>query len=276
MIVDSREQHENPFRERLYQVIFEADTPAGKTFDVALLIAILLSVVVVMLETTNTFGAKNHNLLLAIEWILTVFFTIEYALRLYCVYKPVKYATSFFGIVDLLAILPTYLSLFIIGSQSLIVIRVLRLIRVFRIFKLANYMRQGRIIMIALRRSAPKLAVFILFVTLLVIIIGSVMYLVEGGVNEEFDSIPRSVYWAVVTLTTVGYGDISPHTDFGQFLAALVMMLGYSVIAVPTGIVSVELARKESNPHVNTACHACGKEGHEGDAHFCKFCGSHL
>ncbi|MDX1407454.1 MAG: ion transporter [Saprospiraceae bacterium] len=282
MIVDNKQKHDNPIRERLYDIIFEADTPAGKLFDVALLIAILLSVVVVMLETTNGVGARYHDLLLGIEWALTIFFTIEYFLRLYCVLKPWKYATSFFGIVDLLAILPTYLSIFLVGSQSLIVIRVLRLIRVFRIFKLANYMRQGRIIMLAMQRSAPKIAVFILFVMLMVVIIGSVMYLVEGGTNEQFDSIPRSVYWAIVTLTTVGYGDISPVTDLGQFLAALVMMLGYSVIAVPTGIVSFEFTKSAKGPsnddqsHVNRACHTCGKEGHEYDANFCKFCGAHL
>ncbi|MDX1476056.1 MAG: ion transporter [Saprospiraceae bacterium] len=282
MIVDNRQKHDNPIRERLYEIIFEADTPGGKMFDVALLIAIVVSVIVVMLETTNNFGARYHDLLLAIEWILTIFFTVEYLLRLYCVLRPWKYATSFFGIVDLLAILPTYLSIFLAGSQSLLVIRVLRLIRVFRIFKLANYMRQGRIIMLAMRRSAPKIAVFILFVTLMVVIIGSIMYLVEGGVNEQFDSIPRSIYWAIVTLTTVGYGDISPVTDFGQFLAALVMMLGYSVIAVPTGIVTVEFSKgpkaasSGDQSHVNRACHSCGKEGHEYDANFCKFCGAHL
>lgn len=278
MIVEPRERHQNPTREKLYRIIFEADTSAGKTFDVLLLIAILLSVVVVMLETTNNFGSQHYDLLRAIEWVLTAFFTIEYVLRLYCVLKPWKYAKSFYGIIDLLAILPTYLSLIVVGSQSLLVIRALRLLRVFRIFKLAKYMRQGRMIAVAMRRSAPKIAVFILFITLLVVIIGSIMYLVEGSVNEAFDSIPRSVYWAIVTLTTVGYGDISPVSDLGQFLAALVMMLGYSVIAVPTGIVTVEMARTgaPSQRHINHACHSCGKEGHEGDAVYCKYCGSHL
>lgn len=264
-------------RELIHEVIFEADTPAGKTFDVLLLIAILLSVLVVMLETTKSVADKIGHLLHIIEWVLTIFFTIEYFLRLYSVKKPLKYATSFFGIVDLLAIIPTYLSIFIVGAQSLIVIRVLRLLRIFRVFKLMNYMRQGQIIMIAMRNSAAKLAVFILFVLLLVTIFGSVIYLVEGGVNSGFDSIPRSIYWAIVTLTTVGYGDISPTTNVGQFIAACVMILGYSVIAVPTGIVAAELTKKEYNaPMSTTACRGCSTEGHKSDAEYCYNCGEHL
>ena len=264
-------------RELLHEIIFEADTPAGKAFDIALLIAILLSVIIVMLESSKSTSGNYGELFYTIEWILTIFFTIEYALRLYTVTKPLKYATSFYGIVDLLAILPTYLSLFIVGAQSLLVIRALRLLRVFRIFKLFNYMYQGRMIVLALRSSFTKIAVFILFVLLLVTIFGSVMYLIEGGVNEGFDSIPRSIYWAIVTLTTVGYGDISPTTSLGQFLAAIVMIMGYSVIAVPTGIVTAEFARRASDPiELTEACPGCGHEGHDRKADFCSRCGSKL
>ena len=264
-------------RDLIYEIIFEADTPAGKVFDIALLIAIVLSVIVVMLETTHNFASRYGDLLHLIEWVLTIFFTIEYILRLYVVTKPVKYATSFYGVVDLLAIVPTYLSIFFVGAQSLLVIRVLRLMRVFRVFKLMNYLHQGRIIVEALRASAPKVAVFILFVILLVTICGSVMYLVEGGSNPEFDSIPRAVYWAIVTLTTVGYGDISPHTSLGQFIAAFVMILGYSVIAVPTGIVSAEFIGMSGSKDIATeACRGCGAEGHSLSADYCFRCGEKL
>lgn len=262
-------------REHLHEIIFEADTPAGKTFDVALLAAILISVIVVMLESVDVYRTRYGQALYAIEWVLTGFFTIEYILRLYVVRKPMKYARSFYGVIDLLAILPTYLSIFIVGSQSLLVIRALRLLRIFRIFKLANYMRQGRQIALALRKSTPKILVFIFFVLLLVMIFGSMMYLLEGGVNEGYDSIPRSVYWAIVTLTTVGYGDISPITNAGQLLAAIIMILGYAVIAVPTGIVTVELSRAmRGEEKVSTqACLSCSREGHDADAEFCKYCG---
>ncbi len=265
-------------KDRIHEVIFEADTPAGKAFDVALLIAILLSVVVVMLETTPSVNEEIGGILHIVEWTLTIFFTIEYALRLYCVTKPVKYALSFFGIVDLLAILPTYISLLLTGAQALLVIRILRLLRVFRIFKLVNYMRQGRVILAAMRNSGPKIAVFVLFVLLLVTIFGSIMYLVEGGKNPGYDSIPRSIYWAIVTLTTVGYGDILPITSFGQFMAACIMILGYSIIAVPTGIVTAEMTKKMyvDRPVSTDACGACGGEGHSSGARYCHHCGEHL
>ena len=263
-------------KERLHQVIFEADTPAGRMFDVILLFAILLSVLVVMLETTNPFHDTHGRLLYTIEWILTIFFTIEYILRLYCVSKPIRYAKSFYGIIDLLAILPTYLSVFIVGAQSLLVIRALRLLRVFRVFKLVSYLGQGRQIVVALRRSAAKIALFSYFVLLMVTIMGSIMYVVEAGSNDQFDSVPRSIYWAIVTLTTVGYGDISPTTPLGQFIAAFVMILGYAVIAVPTGIVSAELVRIPKSEMNTVTCHACGNEGHSPDARFCKHCGDRL
>ncbi len=271
---DSKKFH--PLKEKIHEVIFEADTPEGRLFDIALLVAILLSVVAVMLETVPSFHDRHGQLLYILEWVFTFFFTIEYALRLYCVYNPVKYAKSFFGIIDLLAILPTYFSFFIVGAQSLLVIRILRLMRIFRIFKLGHFLAEGDQLMRALKASRAKITVFMLFVVLMVTIIGSVMYLIEGG-NEEsgFSSIPQSVYWAIVTLTTVGYGDITPQSDLGRFLSAVVMILGYAVLAVPTGIVSVELfkTKKRLNTQV---CRYCAAEGHDDNAVFCKYCGERL
>jgi voltage-gated potassium channel len=266
-------QRFSPLRERIHEIIFEADTRPGKIFDYTVFTAIFLSVIIVMLETVPVIRIRYGMMLYAAEWVLTIFFTLEYLLRLYCVYRPVKYATSFFGIVDLLAIVPTYLSIFFAGSQALLVIRALRLLRIFRVLKLGTYTRQGRTIIIALRRSVPKLVLFIMFVLLLVIIFGSIMYLIEGTYNPQFDSIPRAVYWAIVTVTTVGYGDISPHTVAGQMLASLMMLVGYAVIAVPTGIVSVELLRTRSNTQ---ACRFCGHAGHDDDALFCKKCSERL
>ncbi len=266
----------NHLKERVHEIIFEADTYEGKLFDVVLLVVIMLSILVVMLETVSSFSVHYAEFLFYAEWILTVFFTLEYLLRLYSVYKPMKYATSFFGIVDLLAILPTYLSLIFVGSHYLVVIRALRLLRMFRIFKLGHHISQGEIILKSLKASIPKITVFLYFVVLMTIIFGSIMYLVEGGTNENFDSIPRSIYWSIVTLTTVGYGDISPITPLGQFLASVVMILGYVVIAVPTGIVTAE-ALKTTKPDLNCqACRYCSGEGHDDDAEYCKYCGEKL
>ena len=266
----------DPLKEKIHEVIFEAETPAGKLFDVLLMVAILLSVVAVVLETVPSFQAEHGKLLYILEWVFTIFFTIEYLLRLYCVYRPMKYAKSFFGIIDLLAILPTYLSFFIIGAQSLLVIRILRLMRIFRIFKLGHFLAEGDQLMRALKASRAKITVFMLFVVLLVTIIGAVMYLVEGGQEGTgFSSIPQSIYWAIVTLTTVGYGDITPVSDFGKFLSAVVMILGYAVLAVPTGIVSVELF-KTNKKHSTQSCRYCATEGHDDDAVYCKRCGERL
>ena len=268
----------SPLKERLHEIIFEADTREGRLFDIVLITAIIISVLVVLIESIPSIhdNPNYHNPLYAIEWVLTIFFTIEYLLRIYIVLSPRKYMTSFFGIIDLLAILPTYLSLFIEGTSSLMVIRALRLLRVFRIFKLASFMKEGRTIIKALRASRAKLTVFLVFVLLMVTIVGSIMYLVEGTKNsEQFSSIPESIYWAIVTLTTVGYGDISPVTPFGQFLAAIVMILGYAVIAVPTGIVSAEIVNGD-NKEISTntqACRSCSEEGHDDDAEYCKYCG---
>lgn len=266
-------------KEKLHEIIFEADTPAGKWFDIILLVMITFSVLVVMLESVNEINEKYQDVFWALEWGFTILFTLEYVLRLYSVYRPWKYVTSFFGIIDLLAILPTYLSIFITGTQYFIVIRALRLLRIFRIFKLGHFLKESNMILRALRDSQAKITVFLTFVTLLVIIIGSVMYLIEGGQNPSFSSIPRSIYWAIVTLTTVGYGDITPSTEIGQFLSAIVMMLGYAIIAVPTGIVTAEFMGKgESGIYrvSNQACRFCGSEGHRDDAIYCRRCGELL
>ncbi|MEM9917855.1 MAG: ion transporter [Bacteroidota bacterium] len=268
----------NPLKERIHEIIFEADTPVGRVFDVSLIIAILASILIVMLESVDELNQRYGQLFFILEWLFTIFFTIEYLLRIYCVYKPWKYITSFFGIVDLLATAPSYLSLFLPGSQYFLTIRILRLLRIFRIFKMGHFMDQGAIIVKALRSSRTKIAVFLYFILLLVVIIGSIMYLIEGGVNSGFSSIPRSIYWAIVTLTTVGFGDITPQTELGQFFSAIVMILGYAVIAVPTGIVSSEFISKYNEiRNINTqACRYCGEEGHDDDAVYCKYCGEIL
>lgn len=273
----SQKQNLSPIKEKLHEIIFEADTPIGKVFDIALLIAISASVILVMLESVDHLHNRYSTQFIVLEWGFTIFFTIEYILRLYSVYRPWKYATSFFGIIDLLAIIPTYLSVFVIGYHYFLVIRALRLLRIFRIFKLGHFLVEGSLIVKALKASRAKITVFLTFVLLAVIIIGAVMYLVEGGTNPSFSSIPRSIYWAIVTLTTVGYGDITPVTNIGQFLSAAVMILGYGILAVPTGIVSAEMIRGDQNIPTNTqACRYCGKEGHDDDAIYCKYCGEKL
>ncbi len=267
-----------PLQEKIYSVIFKFDTPAGKAFDIALLVTIVASVLVVMLESIPRLD-KYHDVFYVLEWIFTIFFTIEYFLRIYCVYKPKKYIFSFYGIIDLLAILPTYLSLVIASSSYLLIIRALRLLRVFRIFKLAQFLKESTVILKALRASSRRIMVFLFFILLMVTVFGSIMYLVEGTTNkEEFDSIPRAIYWAIVTLTTVGYGDISPNTSIGQFLAAIVMILGYAVIAVPTGIVSSEMVKagREMQNIKIVRCDKCKNEEHDKDASFCKCCGRPL
>lgn len=257
--------------DKLYELIFEADTREGKIFDLALLIVILISVALVMLESVPTIRREYRPLLKLLEWIITIIFTAEYILRIIIVRKPYKYVFSFYGIIDLLSVIPTYLSLIIIGSQSLIVIRVLRLLRVFRILKLTRYSLAGRSLAKALWASRAKISVFIFFVIILVVIIGTIMYLVEADKDSGFTSIPRGIYWAIVTLTTVGYGDISPTSAFGQFLASIVMIMGYAILAVPTGIVTAEILRPTKN---NTqVCPECLHESHEDDAIFCKKCG---
>ena len=239
-----------PHKEKLYTIIFESDTPAGKAFDVALLIAILLSVLVVTLESVSWIRAGYSKWIKDAEWAFTVLFTIEYGLRIYCAPRRIHYVRSFYGIIDLISIIPTYLSLFIAGTQYALVIRSLRLLRVFRVLKLTHFLGEAEVLRKAMNQSAAKIIVFIGVVLTMVFIVGALMYLIEGPENG-FTSIPTSVYWAVVTLTTVGYGDIAPQTVAGQTLATIVMIMGYGIIAVPTGIVSVEMSRAEAAKHAH-------------------------
>lgn len=265
------------WRTRAYETIFEHETRAGAAFDVGLLLAIVLSILVVMLESVEAYRAQHRPLLVTMEWVLTAAFTVEYIVRLACHPRPKVYARSFFGIVDVLAILPTYVAALIPGAQALVAVRTLRLVRVFRVLKLVQFVREASELSRAVRASVPKIVVFMITVISLTTISGSVMYLVEGKANG-FDNIPRSVYWAIVTLTTVGYGDISPQTPLGQLISSVIMIMGYGVIAVPTGIVSAELVRPAARARSVSghACSRCGSEDHESDARFCKRCGESL
>lgn len=263
-------------RARLHEIVFESETRAGRLFDLTLIWLILFSVATVLLESVRRVREQYGDLLYALEWGFTLLFTIEYVLRLLSVRRPLRYATSFFGIVDLLAIVPTYISLFVPGSQYLLVIRILRLLRVFRLLKLSEYVAEADTLRLALHASRRKISVFLSVVVLLVVVIGALMYVVEGEAHG-FTSIPVSIYWAIVTLTTVGYGDLSPHTPVGQILASIVMVIGYGIIAVPTGIVSVELARATHQQRIERKpCPSCGAEEHDLDAVYCKYCGASL
>ncbi len=275
MTATAREGETGAWRERVRRIIFEADTPAGRLFDVALLWVILVSVVAVMLESITSIGDEYGPALRIFEWTVTGHFTIEYALRLASVREPFRYARSFFGLVDLMAILPTFLSLLLPGSHSLLIIRSLRLLRVFRVLKLVSYLGEADVLMGAIRSSAVKVTVFLGTVLVLIAITGTAMYLIEGEENG-FTSIPRSMYWAVVTMTTVGYGDIAPQTVLGQVLAVVVMIMGYSIIAVPTGIVSAELVGARHNPITTRSCPSCTSEGHTREARYCRDCGAEL
>lgn len=264
------------WKDRLHEIIFEADTVEGKAFDIVLLIAILLSILTVMLESVVEIRVKYGATLFILEWVFTILFTIEYIARLWAVTKPMKYATSFLGIIDLVSILPAYLALFIAGAQAFLIIRSIRLLRIFRIFKLIRFLGEASQLTNALRASRAKIIVFIGAVFIMVSIVGTLMYIIEGGENG-FTSIPKSIYWAVVTITTVGYGDISPQTTLGQALATLLMITGYGIIAVPTGIVSAEMAQAKRKVDTSTqACPHCGAEGHRDDARFCRKCGGAL
>tara|TARA_R100000027_G_scaffold63204_2_gene55741 strand:+ start:3879 stop:4715 length:837 start_codon:yes stop_codon:yes gene_type:complete len=268
-------------KSRLYRIIFEADTPAGKLFDVALLIAIVISTALVCLETIPTEHNRYSTLLLTGEWILTGLFTIEYALRLYCSPRRKEYATSFFGVVDFLSVMPAYLALFTWSSSYyLVTIRLLRLLRVFRILKLIQLSSQAQMILRALRKSMPKIGIFFFALLILVFLEGTLMYLIEGGNNPGFNSIPNSVYWAIVTMTTVGYGDVAPLTPLGKMVASLIMLSGYAIIAVPTGIVTAHITRAERSGDSlllpQRKCKNCELSGHTEEAQFCRRCGDKL
>lgn len=271
----SYQKPKSNLRRKLHEIIFEADTRAGKLFDVILIISIILSIVAVMLDSIQSVNNKYGDLLYIVEWVFTLIFTIEYILRLFCVGKPLKYAFSFYGIVDFLSIFPTYFSILYPGSQYLLVIRILRVLRVFRVLKFVQYLTEAKLLKEALIASRRKITVFIFVVLTVVVIVGSLMYLIEGEENG-FTSIPRSIYWSIVTLTTVGYGDLSPQTTLGQALASFIMILGYGLIAVPTGIVSVEISKIDRKNLTTQSCPECSAEGHDSDAEYCKHCGSHL
>ena len=241
------------WRHRAHEVIYEADTPAGKAFDVALIATILLSILVVMLESVAGVKKEFGTVLRSAEWAFTILFTLEYGLRILCVGRPLRYVRSFYGVVDLLAILPTYVSLIFPGAQALLVIRALRILRVFRVLKLVSYVSETETLMRAMRASGRKILIFVFGIMTLVVILGSWMYLIEGP-EHGFTSIPKSIYWAIVTLTTVGYGDITPETSLGQALASVIMIMGYGIIAVPTGIITAELTWSKRSGISTQAC----------------------
>ena len=263
------------WKHRLHEIIYEADTPTGKLFDVVLLITILLSVLFVALESIASIDAVYHNYLSWAEWIITILFSLEYILRIISVTKPSKYIFSFYGIIDLLSTLPMYLSLILAGTHSLVALKALRLLRIFRILKLTKYVSESNVLIKALRSSKTKIAVFIFSVLILCIIFGTLMYLIEDN-SSVFTSIPRSIYWCIVTLTTVGYGDIAPQTPLGQLVASLIMIMGYGIIAVPTGIVTAEMSKQKPIDTNTQACPHCLTPSHKEGALFCHQCGKLL
>lgn len=283
--MDTQNRPQPEWKKKLHEIIYEADTPMGKWFDIILIILILFSILLIMLESVQEIDAEYHNLLLTLEWGVTVFFTIEYILRIISIKKPSSYIFSFYGIIDFISTIPLYLSYIFAGSQVLLAVRVFRMLRIFRILKLVQFMGEASQLKEALRASRTKIAVFIYVVLILSVIMGTIMYLIESD-EAGFTSIPRSIYWTIVTLTTVGYGDIAPQTNLGQFIATIIMILGYGIIAVPTGIVTVEFGKQSKKSkkeglsdelyviHTNTqACPNCGKEGHRDDATYCYNCG---
>jgi voltage-gated potassium channel len=259
----------------LFEVIFGTQTPAGRIYDISLIVIILLSVLVLIIDSIEGIPERVEFVLWSLEWLFTLLFTLEYLLRLWISPRPVVYARSFYGVIDLLAILPSYLSLLFSGAQYLLLIRLLRVLRVFRILKLVRYLSEANVLMRSIVQSRRKIMVFFLFVGILIVLFGALMFAIEGPENG-FTSIPVSIYWAVVTLTTVGYGDISPQTPLGQSIAALVMLVGYAILAVPTGIVTAELSTEMLRHRSLTRCHHCERGGHEQDAEFCKYCGTQL
>lgn len=269
-------EEQKDWRFKLHEVIYESNTVAGKAFDVALLVAIFMSIMVVMLDSVSSIHEHYGSLFSQLEWLFTILFTIEYILRLVSIRTPFKYVFSFLGIIDLLALIPSYFAIFFVGAQSLLVFRALRLLRVFRIFKLAHFLLEIDFLQKALISSARKISIFLLTVLMLTVILGSVMYLVEQRENG-FSNIPESIYWAIVTITTVGYGDISPVTPLGKFVASIVMLIGYAIIAVPTGIITHDFAMaRRRNKDLYESCPNCSKDGHDSDARYCKYCGEAL
>ena len=268
--------HDDELKQKVYTIVFESDTPRGKLFDLILIASIILSVMLVILESMHVFPHSAYLVLRALEYLLTLFFTIEYLARIYCLRQPRKYIFSFFGIVDLLATLPVYLSFIFHGSHYLLVIRAFRLIRVFRIFKLFQFINEGNLLLRSLWISAPKILIFFLFVLILVISMGTIMYMIEGNSpGSGFNNIPNSIYWAIVTMTTVGYGDITPTTPVGRFFSAVIMLIGYTIIAVPTGIVSATMVQQRKELEARR-CPRCHRDGHDAEGLYCKYCGARL
>lgn len=270
----------SPWRARLHEIIFEADDRLGKLFDTVLIVAIVLSVIVIILDSVQPIRESYHALFIGLEWFFTILFTIEYVLRLICVRKPLRYVFSFYGIVDLLSILPSYIGLFVPGAQNLMVIRMLRLLRIFRVFKLVRFLGEADALKQAFYNARHKIAVFLTTILIVITIMAAAMHVVESRAdNDQFDSMPQAMYWAVVTMTTVGYGDATPITPLGKFLSATMMLIGYSMIIVPAGILSGEIAA-EAQRHARRSttqhCSSCSRDGHEFDAVYCKFCGEHL
>lgn len=277
--MEDNDKPKKDWKGKLHEVIYGTHTPAGKLFDIILLVVIVYSIIIVMLESVPRFDTRYHNFLNVSEWVVTILFSIEYILRIICINKPKKYIFSFFGIVDFLSTIPKYLSLFLIGSQYLTAFRALRLLRVFRILKLVRFVGESNNLVRALKASRTKIFVFVFFVLIVSVLLGTLMYIIEGP-EHGFNSIPHSVYWTIVTLTTVGYGDISPETALGQFIATLIMIIGYGIIAVPTGIVSAEYAsdmkKREKEVDEGRSCPNCSAEIYRSDAHYCRKCGHQL
>lgn len=277
--MEAKSNDKRDWKFKLHEIIYGTHTPAGKLFDIVLLVIILYSVIIVMLESVPRFDDNYHTFLDVSEWVVTILFTIEYVLRIICIKRPSKYIFSFFGIIDFLSTIPKYLSYLVVGSQYFAALRALRLLRVFRILKLVRFVGESNNLVRALSASRTKIFIFVFFVMIISILLGTIMYLVEGP-EHGFNSIPHSVYWTIVTLTTVGYGDISPETGLGQFIATFVMIIGYGIIAVPTGIVTVEFAKqkrqKSAENEGKIICESCGMEGHDPSANYCYHCGSPL
>ncbi|QYX63102.1 ion transporter [Shewanella putrefaciens] len=268
-------ESESPLKRQLRTIIFGTDTPAGRYFDIALMVCIVLSVALVFLDTVEVFHREYGQIIRVLEWVFTIIFTLEYGLRLYCATHPVLYARSFYGIVDLLSVLPSYLALLIPGANFTLVIRILRLFRIFRVLKLLRYLSEGNVLLRAMMQSSRKVFIFFFSVSLIVMVLSAVMYVVEGPDNG-FSSIPKSVYWTIVTITTVGYGDITPKTGLGQAIAAFTMLIGYSIIAIPTGILTAEISQEVGRHRDLRSCNQCHKTGHDLDAMCCSRCGCEL
>ena len=265
---------EKKLKDKLYEIIFESDTKSGKIFDLILIFSILISVFTVLIDSVQYYNNLYGNIIYIFEWFFTILFSIEFILRIYCTRKPITYIFSFYGIIDLLSIIPTYVSIILPASRYLSVIRILRVLRIFRILKLILYIGEANLLIKALYSSRRKIIVFLFSILTMVTILGSIMYLIEGEANG-FTSIPRSIYWAIVTITTVGYGDISPQTEIGQAFASIAMIIGYATIAVPTGIISAEYSTIKANTK-QVICSKCNHSNHELDSKYCKLCGNKL